>query len=120
MSRYSDNDPYLDPATGVLKNRLRITDEATLEKTEADIVAARSYELSKAPLKGNFDLAHLKAVHRHLFGDVYEWAGELRTTDISKGGNRFAHHGYIESGAQPIFARLAKEKHLAGFGAREK
>ena len=44
---------------------------------------------------------------------MYEWAGELRTTDISKGGNRFSHHGYIESGAQPIFAQLAEENYLA-------
>ena len=44
---------------------------------------------------------------------MYEWAGELRTTDISKGGNRFSPHGYIESGAQPLFAQLAEENYLA-------
>ena len=59
MSRYSDGDPYLDPATGVLKNRLAITDEATLEEIEANLVATRSYELSQSPLDGRFDLAHL-------------------------------------------------------------
>jgi len=59
MSRYSDGDPYLDPATGVLKNRLAIIDEATLEEIEADLVATRSYELSQSPLDGRFDLAHL-------------------------------------------------------------
>jgi cell filamentation protein len=74
MSRYSESDPYLDPATGVLKNRLGIADESTLGQTEADIVAARSYELSRRPLKGRFDLAHLQAIHRYLFGDLYEWA----------------------------------------------
>jgi hypothetical protein len=56
MSRYSD-DPYLHPATGVLKNRLGITDQATLEKTEADLVAARSYELSNEPLKAKAELS---------------------------------------------------------------
>jgi cell filamentation protein len=116
MSRYSGNDPYLDPATGVLNNRLGITDERTLEQTEADIVATRSYELSQTPLKGNFDLAHLRAIHRHLFGDVYQWAGEFRTIDVSKGGNRFAHHAYITSAAEPVFRRLAQESHLAGLG----
>lgn len=89
MSRYSDSDPYLDPATGVLKNRLNIADETTLEQTEADIVAARFYELSKTPLKGRFDMAHLQAIHKHLFGD--QWAERLRSIDISKGGNRLAH-----------------------------
>ena len=116
MSRYSGSDPYLDPATGVLRNRLGIADEVTLEQAEADIVATRSYELSQTPLKGAFDLAHLQAIHRYLFGDVYEWAGQLCTMDISKGGNRFAHHAHIEGAAASIFAQLAKETHLAGLG----
>jgi cell filamentation protein len=117
MSRYSDSDPYLDPATGVLINRLGLTDESTLEQIEAAFVATRSYELSQTPLKGRFDLAHLQAIHKHLFGDLYQWAGQLRTIDISKGGNRFANHKRIESAAAPIFQQLAKEKHLAGLRA---
>jgi fido (protein-threonine AMPylation protein) len=117
MSRYSDSDPYLDPATGVLKNRFDIADRATLEQAEADLVAVRSYELSQAPLSGGFDLAHPQAIHRYLFGDVYEWAGQLRTIDIGKGGHRFAHHAYIASAATPIFQQLAKENHLAGLDA---
>jgi fido (protein-threonine AMPylation protein) len=114
MSRYSSHDPYLDPACGVLKNRFGITGQATLEATEASLVALRSYELVQRPLRGNFDLAHLQAIHRCLFGDVYEWAGQLRTIDIAKGGNAFAHHGYIVTAAQPIFDELAREQHLAG------
>ncbi len=114
MSRYSDSDPYLDAATGVLKNRLDITDEAILEKIEAAFVATRAYELEISPMQGKFDLAHMQAIHRYLFGDVYEWAGELRRIDISKNGNRFAHYGYLESAADPIFRRLAEEKNLAG------
>ena len=114
MSRYSSHDPYLDPASGVLKNRFGITDQATLEATEASLVALRSYALAQQPLAGGFDLAHLQAIHRCLFGDVYEWAGQLRTIDIAKGGNAFAHHTYIAVAAAPIFAALAREKHLEG------
>ena len=90
MSRYSESDPYLDEATGVLINRLDITDESALEQVE---VALQDlfYELSKTPLKGSFDLAHLQAIHRHLFADLYEWAGQLRTIDISKGGTTASH-----------------------------
>ncbi len=56
----------------------------------------------------------MQAIHRFLFGDLYEWAGELRTIDIGKGGNHFAHHAYIASAGAPIFEQLAKENHLAG------
>jgi cell filamentation protein, protein adenylyltransferase len=114
MSRYSSLDPYLDPASGVLKNRFGITDEPTLEAAEASLVALRSYELAQQPIAGAFDLAHLQAIHRHLFGDVYAWAGQLRTIDIAKGGNAFAHHAYIATAAAPIFAQLARERHLTG------
>jgi fido (protein-threonine AMPylation protein) len=41
MSRHSDNDPYLDPTAGVLRNRLGIADEASLEQAEAAFVATR-------------------------------------------------------------------------------
>ena len=117
MSRYSDSDPYVDATTGVLINRLGITEESILEQTESALVATRSYELSNTPLKGRFDLAHLQAIHKYLFSDLYEWAGQLRTIDISKGGNRFANHMHIESAAAPIFQQLANEKYLAGLGA---
>ncbi len=50
MSRSSSHDDDTDPATGVLKNRLGITDEATLETTEAQFVAQRSHELVQDPI----------------------------------------------------------------------
>jgi cell filamentation protein len=112
MPKYSGDDHYIDPESGVLKNRLGITDEASLESAEADFVAERSRELSETPLKGRFDLAHLQAIHRHLFGDVYDWAGQLRTIDIGKGGHLFAHHAHLQTAAAPIFNQLATERHL--------
>lgn len=115
MAKHSGNDPYTDPASGVLRNRLGITDAALLEATEADFVAERSRELSQ-PIAGGFDLAHLQAIHRYLFGDVYQWAGELRTIDIGKRGHLFAHYPHIQSAAVAIFRQLAQEKHLAGLG----
>ncbi len=114
MSRYSNTDHYIDPETGVLRNRLGITSETELEKAEADFAGTRSYELGKNPLKGKFDFEHLKALHHYLFKDLYEWAGEARDIDISKGSNFFAHHSHIAAAANDIFDRLASEKHLAG------
>jgi len=90
MPRYSDLDAYVDFKTGVLKNLLGIQDQALLEASEADLVSIRSLELAISPIRGSFDLAHLRRIHWHLFRDVYAWAGELRTVDISKGDNRFA------------------------------
>lgn len=114
MSRYSSHDPYLDPTSGVLKNRFGITDQKTLDEAEASLVAWRSYQLAQAPLKGKFDLTHLKAIHRHLFGDLYEWAGEIRTISLSRGSSVFAHPVHITTAAHTIFEQLANEKRLAG------
>ncbi|MBS0156799.1 MAG: Fic family protein [Nitrospira sp.] len=114
MSRYSHHDEYTDPATGVLKNRLGITDAATLETTEAQFVAQRSHELVQDPIPGAFDLHHLQAIHRHLFGDVYDWAGQLRTVDLTKDTSRFAHHAYLERAAGKMFRELAQENYLRG------
>jgi fido (protein-threonine AMPylation protein) len=116
MSRYAESDPYLDPSTGVLKNKLGINDEATLAGAEADIVMARSYELEQSPIQGRFDLDHLRALHRHLFGSLYDWAGELRTVDLAKSGSMFAHHAYLETAGAQIFAQLTREQNLAGLG----
>ncbi len=116
--KYSNKDHYLDPDTGVLRNKLGIRDSAILEQREADYAAARSYELALHPIKGSFDLAHLCAIHRHLFGDVYDWAGELRDVDVAKGDSLFAHHTHIEAAAKPIFEQLAQENYLAGLEAR--
>ena len=119
MSRYSSHDDSVDPATGVLKNRLGITDEATLETTEAQFVAQRSHELVQDPIPGAFDLPHLQAIHRHLFGDLYDWAGELRTVDITKDTSRFAHYAYLERAAGTIFRELAQEHALRGLEPAE-
>jgi len=117
MNKYAGNDHYLDPESGVLKNKLGIQDNAILEQREADYAAARAYELAKTPLDGNFDLNHLKAIHRHLFGDVYAWAGEIRDIDLAKGNSFFAIHTRIVSAARPIFNKLATEDYLTGLDA---
>ena len=73
MSRYSSHDPYLDPASGVLKNRFGITDGPTLEATEASLVALRSYELAQRPLAGREHVAPaemLQASIESFQGDV--------------------------------------------------
>jgi len=62
------------PGTTVLRNRLGYTDPQTLAQAEALIAVTRMAELAANPIDGHFDFAHLQAIHRHLLGDLYEWA----------------------------------------------
>jgi cell filamentation protein len=75
----------------------------------------REYALNRAAQgvpKGKFDLDHLRAIHRHLFGAVYDWAGEVRTVEISKGKSQFQFCQYIETGMADIHRRLVAERFL--------
>ena len=62
---------------------------------------------------GNFDLKHLQDIHRHLFQDVYEWAGEVRQVDFHK-TDWFLPHSRIEMGMRDVHARLIKQDYLSG------
>ena len=84
MSRYDGSDTYVYPGTEVLRNKADIRDQEALDSFEADATAVRMLELIDNPVQGTFDLPHLCAIHRHLFKDVYDWAGEIRTVDISR------------------------------------
>ena len=72
----------------MLRNRLGIADVDTLRVAENDLLEVRLAELREHPesVARTYDLEHLKALHRHLFQDVYDWAGELRTVGLAKGG----------------------------------
>ena len=63
-------------------------------------------------MSGHFDLTHLCAIHSYLFQDVYDWAGALRTVDISRGASRFANFSLIESYLGPKLRGLAAENWL--------
>jgi cell filamentation protein len=66
-----------------------------------------------------FDLAHLRAIHRHLFQDVYDWAGEIRTVEIFKGGNQFQFRQYIPTGMADVHRRLTRAGFLKGLPAND-
>lgn len=107
----ASSDPYVDPTTGVLRNRLGISDSVELEAAEADFSAARLAGLQLQRLPGDYDLAHLQRFHERILGDVYPWAGELRTVGIAKGGV-FCLPQHLESFATDVFGRLAVANHL--------
>ena len=105
------DDPYTDPHCSVLRNKLGITDAALLEASERRLVTQRAIEGVPG---GDFDLAHLCAIHRHLFQDIYDWAGEVRTVEIAKGGQQFQFRRYIETGMADVHRRLAGKNFLRG------
>ena len=112
MSRYDTEDDYVYPDTKVLRNIADIRDQITLDAYEADATAIRMLEIIEQPINGHFDNKHLCAIHRHLFQDVYEWAGEFRTVDISRGTTRFANFALIEIYLGKKFSELRSENCL--------
>lgn len=121
------------------RNLLDLHDPAALEAAERQLTAVRAAELAVARVTGRaegtvgeiagvsqtFDLDHLRAVHRHLFQDVYEWAGQLRVTELvrpSADPNAPAHQFIppesIEQMAERLFP-LADPERLAELPAAE-
>jgi cell filamentation protein len=113
VSSPGDLDPYVDPGSGVLRNRLGITDPGELAAVEAALTASRLVDLERRRMAGAYDLAHLQAFHRYIFGDVYDWAGELRTVAIAKGGLFCLPQHLVSSGVK-VFGKLADADRLRG------
>lgn len=108
-------DPYSYPGTRVLRNLHGIEDPEQLDDFEFQMATLRELQLIANPIQGQFDLKHLQAIHQTLLKDVYEWAGELRTVGISKGGSSFARPGMIETYANTsVFKDLKEDRYLQG------
>ena len=109
-----DATDFTIPGTGVLRNRLGINDSAALLKATTDSTVLRLAELHASPIRGGFDSAHLQAIHHHLYQDLYDWAGELRSID--------AHNvpaSQVEKSLDSVLDRLSRENHLKGLSAEE-
>jgi cell filamentation protein len=107
-------DPYVYPETNVLRNLRDIRDAGQFSKFEAIATTRRTLELEHEPIQGRFDARHLQAIHHHIFQDVYEWAGDFRTVNISKSGDPFAFCEHIVSSLDKTFAELKRELHFVG------
>lgn len=107
-------DPYVGKGSQVLRNKPGLESEAALRSFEYERSAARSVQLQDRPITGRFDLEHLKAIHKHLFQDVYDWAGQTRSINISKGGSSFTKVEGIETAAARLSHKLQAENHLQG------
>lgn len=89
----------------LLENKLGITDEAALAREEERISKTKAVELFETRLLDTFEVGTfrgLSAIHKHLFGDIYDFAGQMRTVNIAKGGFRFVPAMYLAAALEQI------------------
>lgn len=105
------DDPACYAGTTVLRNKAGLKDQAALDQFEAAMVELRL----KEPLpQGDLGEAHYRAIHRHMFGDVYSWAGKERSIRIHKPGSTFCYPERIGPELTRLFRWLATETYLGG------
>ena len=88
-----------------LENKLGLTNSASLAREEERISKKKAMELFENGILDNLPagkFSTLQTIHKYLFGDIYDFAGELRTVNISKGNFRFAPLMYLESALENI------------------
>ena len=88
-----------------LENKLGLTSSADLAREEERISKKKAIELFENGILDNLPagkFSTLQTIHKYLFGDIYDFAGELRTVNISKGNFRFAPLMYLESALENI------------------
>lgn len=108
------SDPYCYPGTAILKNVRGLRDQAALDMYEAAMSAQRADE----PLPhGLFSPTHYCAIHKHLFGDVYRWAGRYRRVRLSKGGNMFCYPEHIRGEMTKLFKGARTRSHYGALPA---
>jgi len=111
-------DPYLWPNTNVLRNKAGITSAKELALYESNYTQFRTWELKENPIPGGFDIQKLCGIHQHLFQDVYDFAGQIRTINISK-GDMFANVPEITRLSEYLFTQLQKEKFLTNLSPHQ-
>jgi cell filamentation protein len=110
----STRDPYCYVGTTVLKNRANLRDQEALDAFEHDAALQRAEESYPA---GRLSVSHYKAIHRHLFQDVYSWAGQFRTVRIAKGGSMFCYPEHIASEMKRLFGQMQSKRYFRGLDA---
>ncbi|MDR2893535.1 MAG: Fic family protein [Deltaproteobacteria bacterium] len=88
-----------------LQNKLGITNAAELARSEERLSKAKALDLFETGLLDTFEVgtfAGLAKIHKHLFDDIYDFAGQMRTVNIAKGNFRFAPVMYLEAALKNI------------------
>lgn len=142
---YNSWEDYYIPGTKVLRNKFRSTDKPygeddpdRLREMEEFVTAVRMAELHDAPITGDFDYAHMKAIHGYIFQDVYDWAGIPRVGPhgwMTKEGPNVLHPDdpdnptmaltyypgteIMHEDARKQYRRLAEKNYLRGLEKQE-
>lgn len=110
--KYLDSDyTYIDSRTGVLRNLPEIEDAEVLLFVESSAVTKRLQELYSKPVKIK-GIETLFEIHRHLFQDVYAWAGRSRKVEISKAGKQFFPTSHFDKALKYLDFLLVEYKNL--------
>ena len=88
-----------------LKNKLWIDNSAELAREEERISKKKALELFESGMLDTLEagkFSALKAIHKYLFDEIYDFAGEIRNVNIAKGNFRFAPLMYLEAALENI------------------
>jgi cell filamentation protein len=117
---YEGSESYCYPGTNVLKNKLSIRDDNALTIAEREITSLKLLKLYNMPIINEFNLDALCKIHKIIFEDIYEWAGQIRRGDfLSKGNSIFCRGPYIVENAKTIFKNIKSEKYLSGINKQD-
>jgi cell filamentation protein len=108
---------YIPSDSEVPDNKFHLANYAELQRRETPLALRRLLELQQLPILGGFNTVHLQAIHRYIFQDVYDWAGEVRTVNIPKPNALFPLPEHLKSGLDALFAELARENLLRSLTA---
>jgi len=110
--KYIDPDfTYTDPKTGLLRNLQDITDPDVLLFLESGVVTKQLQELYESPIKIK-GIDSLFEIHKHLFQDMYVWAGKKRIVEISKDGKQFFPTSHFDNAFSYIYQLIAEFKKI--------
>lgn len=100
---------FFYPNSTVLKNKLNLRTQPALDDAEAVLFAVRYAFLDIAAIR---DFEEFKRIHAVLFGDLYTWAGQVRTYTTGRGAAPFAMPEFIEPEMARRFQRIVADARL--------
>jgi cell filamentation protein len=110
------DDFYCYPNSTVLKNIPGLRSHRALRTYEIAMTAQRAEEPLPA---GRLSVTHYRAIHRHLFQDVYPWAGDFRRVRIARDGSMFCYPENIAREMRNLFAALKSRDGLRGLSRED-